>query len=537
MESKRSKMITLIKYLCGECVVIFASVKNEDINILLAGTIELFLIFAVFNLVFKRINKYIVLIANCITFFLFSVQMVVLAFANSQITMMMLTSLNSIEDLAGKKEIYASGIIVTLLISMLPIAGIKWFENKEKNCIIFSLLLMMFFCFYNGFGYSPFYGYYSLMNQKFQNIIVKNSVRNADNQDNIFYKDAIADSYGASFKKRNSNMPDKPNVILIFTEGLSQSIIDDERDIMHNIKYMEDHSLFFSDYYNHTFATYRGIAGQLCSGYQLSDLDTNSLASMQSIFASEGYDTVFINAEPCNDDFTLYLNGLGFNRVISDDSKLNGVVNSISDKDVYELLYNTALEYNRKDTPFFLTLYTFGTHTSFDSPDEKYGEGDNAVLNRFYNVDCQFGAFMKNYCSSELYNNTIIVFTSDHATFQDDSFNEAFPNYSRSHTEVDEIPLFIFHNNVITGHINVGGRNSLDLAPTVFDFLDISAPNSFLGSSLFSEEAENECEYNFTDSSEKYTTKNNSISKIKGDDLKKFNELLQDYYIAARSEK
>ena len=30
-----------------------------------------------------------------------------------------------------------------------------------------------------------------------------------------------------------------------------------------------------------------------------------------------------------------------------------------------------------------------------------------------------------------------------------------------------------------------GGRNSLDLTPTILDFLDMDSPNYFLGSSLF----------------------------------------------------
>lgn len=39
-------------------------------------------------------------------------------------------------------------------------------------------------------------------------------------------------------------------------------------------------------------------------------------------------------------------------------------------------------------------VYTFGTHISFDSMDEKFGNGKDSVLNKFADMDAQFGAFM-----------------------------------------------------------------------------------------------------------------------------------------------
>ncbi|MPM54055.1 hypothetical protein SDC9_100828 [bioreactor metagenome] len=47
-------------------------------------------------------------------------------------------------------------------------------------------------------------------------------------------------------------------------------------------------------------------------------------------------------------------------------------------------------------------------------------------------------------------------------------------------------PFLIYYKGIIPEEINVDGRNSLDLAPTVMDYLDISVPNYFLGESLFS---------------------------------------------------
>ena len=101
-------------------------------------------------------------------------------------------------------------------------------------------------------------------------------------------------------------------MILIFTEGLSRSIIWDERNIMPNLRALESESLSFTNYYNHTFATFRGLIGQLYSGYQFDNLDTNGLISLQAILGKRGYQTAFINTEPSNTEFSEYLAVLPF---------------------------------------------------------------------------------------------------------------------------------------------------------------------------------------------------------------------------------
>ena len=42
----------------------------------------------------------------------------------------------------------------------------------------------------------------------------------------------------------------RPNVILIFTEGLSKNIIEDERNIMPNVKALQEESISFENYFN-----------------------------------------------------------------------------------------------------------------------------------------------------------------------------------------------------------------------------------------------------------------------------------------------
>ena len=117
--------------------------------------------------------------------------------------------------------------------------------------------------------------------------------------DSMFYKDTIGNYVSSPLQKKN------PDVVLIFTEGLSQNIIDDERNIMPNVRMYEDKSLNFTNYYNHTAATYRGLIGQLYSGHQYNNNDENTLISLQKIMHDNGYQTTLINTEPNNQDLQI----------------------------------------------------------------------------------------------------------------------------------------------------------------------------------------------------------------------------------------
>ena len=113
--------------------------------------------------------------------------------------------------------------------------------------------------------------------------------------------------------------------------------------------------------------------------------------------------------------------------------------------------------------------------------------GTDSLLNRFYNVDYWFGKFIKEFENSNLFDNTIVVFTADHCSFTDLDYNRVFGNVrERTYTMLDDIPLFIYHKGVEHKDIEVNGRTSINLVPTILDYIDISEPNYFLGKSLFS---------------------------------------------------
>lgn len=480
---KKGIMPTVTKYLFSLILTLMTITTTHNAGYIFLGAVELLLIASLSEVLVAQ-KRSLGVVCNSILILLYNIQMMVLFFGNSYVALIMLTNVDSISGLSGKALEYGLGAVSVLTFSFIPIRSITkklWTIGALTGGLVLEVCLVLS-C---GGTFSPFLSYYDLLVDSLNQAQVRRDITSAINMNVInmtseFYSDSIAD-----FRSKDGNIVDQPNVILIFTEGLSQHVISDERNIMPNVAQFQKESLSFSNYYNHTFATYRGLIGQLYSGFQFDNYDTNTLVSLQSIFKDSGYATTFINTEPENVDFTAYLNSFGFDEVISDDNGARrGSAHSVSDKEAYEILFDNMLQKQLEDKPFFISIYTFGTHVSLDSPDEKFGDGADALLNRFYNHDIWFGSFIEAFRQSEFSDNTIVVFTTDHATYADSDYTKTFPNIVRS-SMVDEIPLFIYYKGIAPEFIDAIGRNSLCMAPSLLDYLDITAPNYFLGDSLF----------------------------------------------------
>ncbi|MGN0427748.1 MAG: LTA synthase family protein [Agathobacter sp.] len=483
--AKRKYIFTALKYLYSFALIIYTYRSCRNVSYVILGEIELLCIFLISNLLvslnrhFNWLNSLLILILNA--------EYTVLYFGGSYVTYVMLENINSVRDLEGRAFAYTVGVLGCIICSFFPITEVKIRKKFEFGMLGISAILEIcaIICF--GAKYSPTRAVYGLVEQwSMQRSLYSNAEWDGDDTLETFHNDGII--YEVSGQSAYSCNISQPNIILIFTEGLSESVVQDERNIMPNVSEYQNNSLNFVNYYNHTFATYRGIIGQLYSGHQRDDDDLNYLISLQSIMRDQGYWTTMINTEPFNKTFTSYLENMGFDEVISDKGKCDGAADSLSDKTAYEMLFDTAIAYNeQKNQPFFITIYTFGTHASLDTFSQIYGDGADRVLNRFYNADYQFGEFMNKFNNSSLPENTIVVFTADHATYADQDFLDAFPQYERACSDVDEIPFFIYSAGGPVANVDAEGRNSLDMAPTLLHYLNVNAPNYFLGNSLFYE--------------------------------------------------
>lgn len=451
--------------------------------LILVGLVELTLILLASGYLVS-INKILGYLINCILLLIIGIEIIVYRFAGNYVSLIMVTNLESIQGISGKTILYLLYIIPFILALCIPTPKIegRFYKSFSKCGLVCVLLLTEFIIWNSGENSSPIENSILLFRNIYARQARYNKIAQSGNSDfemldSMFYKDTIGNYVSSPLQKKN------PDVVLIFTEGLSQNIIDDERNIMPNVRMYEDKSLNFTNNYNHTAATYRGLIGQLYSGHQYNNNDENTLISLQKIMHDNGYQTTLINTEPNNQDFTNYLKIFDFDRIVTS----NNTNTWLRDDEAYALLANEVKECYENSKPDFIVIYTFGTHATFDESKVKYGDGKNGLLNRFANADYYFGEFMKNFENNDKYNDLVVVFTTDHCTYEDEDFIRTFePSYTREDYFCDQIPLLIWYNKIEAQEINAEGRNSLCFAPTLLDFLDIDGDNYFLGDSLFS---------------------------------------------------
>lgn len=327
-------------------------------------------------------------------------------------------------------------------------------------------------------------------------------------QKSMVYRDALP------FAKTTGAIPNRPNVILFFTEGESAQLIGayggHYPGLTPNIDKLAARSMRVTDYYNHTAATYQGIIGQTSSGFSNSgeaawgsDDGAARLAAIKrqtlaAILDHKGYGTYFFTSHPAG-AFTNMVDSLGFEHVYGRDEislLLQGHIreqyrtDQLDDESLFRGL-TTFLETRssaRDPNPFFIATYNIGTHAFLPVAIDglKYGNGESEPLNKLHNYDAALGSFLDWFYASPYAKNTIIVFTTDHATYPDRTYR-AVAGAGLKPYFVDKIPLLILDpTHQLPAELDAKGRNSLDLAPTVLQLLGIQRlPNSFLGHSLF----------------------------------------------------
>ncbi len=523
---------TILKYAFSAVFALASVPATGKKRFALQALLELAAVFALTDLLLIRFTVP-VWIVNALVIFLFNAQALVLCFGGSYTTLVMLTNLDSWQDLLGKMGQYIAAILAVLVFTALPVRKTPLSLTWILVLLCADLFLQVLAHMALGPSGSPFFGLADMIRTvAVSRKWTRTAQKTGKDRTESFYKSTVL-----GFRKKPEGLPENPNIVLIFTEGLSSHMIRDKRKIMPETARFMRSCLRFRSYYNHTYATYCALIGQLYSGYQLGNYDSNSLVSLQSILKERGYDTVMINTEPKNRLFTDYLGRLGFDRVVTGyEDDLRGEARSLSDGQAYELLWDTLREQAGKGGPFLTAIYTFGSHISFDSPkgEAKFGDGKDTTLNKMRNVDVQFGAFMEKLKGSPLADNTLVVFTGDHCAYGDLFYRRAFPAYERVNTDVDEMPLAIWHKDAVPETIDAGGRNTLDMVPTLLDYLDISAPNYFLGSSLFGPAPEEEPRFDtlFYDATYTMSTQGGNIRPLTDRERKRFESALVRYFTA-----
>jgi phosphoglycerol transferase MdoB-like AlkP superfamily enzyme len=498
----------MMKFILIVFLVFIVGIHAQDPATILFSAIELFLLFYFSNIVAKS-NKKLSYAVNSLLCFVFLLQLAFLYYTDDYVSLIILDNINVYNALGTGIATYFISFLILLTISFLPFKfSLKMIQIKSFLGFTGAFICLSLFI-YKLDDHNIYSPYLSLGRTVIK--VIKTKIETS-RYEKIDKDKILTQFYKNSIPSRETligqNLSRHPNVIVIFAEGMSAEVLDVFNDLNFNLtpnlNEFYEQALVFKNYYNHTAATFRGLRGQLFSGYQyiggyyndgtgfgemketeLIKQTTTKLISIGDILNDAGYTTLFINPEPSNIQFTNYLKTLGFGEVLSG----NITDRYLTDSEAFYLLTNTVFKLN--DTaPFFIAMYNIGTHHGVDSPDLKYGNGNNSLLNKFHNYDAEFGLFFTRLLETGIFDNTILIFTADHATFNSPEYKYTFK--SGQEYFINTIPLFIYWRGIDHKIIDAGGRNSLDLAPTILDILKIyDHENYFLGSSLFMENVNN----------------------------------------------
>jgi len=416
------------------------------------------------------------------------------------------------ENIAYFNDIGNNELIKIIALSVIIIGSFLVFINSQiinRYRIVFLIIFSLLFCITFFLKTYPFYNFYST----FCYFYNTNFSERGSYDGSIFVKNFVSSiNYNKLYEHHErENHSSKKNIIVLFVEGMSDRVISSKHTP--NLYELKKKSLVFNNYYNHTAATFRGIRGQLISGYQklggyyknqngigtmngkqLKSLYNNqTLESLPSILNSIGYKTFFVGPHECDDNLYSLMKLIGFMEIKGkcDYSKKNNDVYFpyLTDKESFSLLKEVVSEHSSSKNPFFISFYNIQTHHGMIVNDHIYDNGNNEYYNKFYNFDFYLDDFLRWLESKNYLDDTVVVITSDHSTYSVDLFEKSYNYKSLSKSRfVDKIPLFVYSNNIKPLSIDVNGRNSLGLAPTVLDLLGIdNVKTHFLGNSLFSE--------------------------------------------------
>ncbi len=495
-------------------------------------------------------------------------------------------SVLALENLTEGRYINISNsMLLVMLIAIIPFYCIVSYDGRQANLIIRRLLAVQFLIlailssvcwikFKSTGGYNWIPSQMNLMS------LMENASKAYHNYKCLNeYCDNPSDlkDFGRNHLYINSNVSmiscdnRKLNIFVLFVEGFSSRYIDYYDPVygrlMPNMYFLRKNSTSFRNYFNHTAATYRGVKGQLTSGYpemggsnegqgwenknsanKLSKIKNKSLVDFAN---NENYNTAFF--VPLSDvhPFIKLIRSLGFSEVYTanvlvnynkfNDRKfdLNDINTFQTDSEFFNSISNYILK-NKLQSPFFVTAYNTGTHVFLDTyPDEKkFGTGINKALNRFHNFDYAFGVFYKKFREDYPEDKTVFIVTTDHAPYPDADHKKVFDNKYF----VDEIPLIISGGcNGKPNLLDSGGRTSVDFAPTVAEILQFNPKqrNGFLGESLYGKRSNvsnisaiNDVFYFI------YNNKVYSVPDIPFDQLRQFDfakVYIQEYYKSERS--
>jgi lipoteichoic acid synthase len=233
-------------------------------------------------------------------------------------------------------------------------------------------------------------------------------------------------------------------------------------------------------------------------------LPSHDCMCLQDLFKEANYWATFIDADRTETSFLdEMMKRLRFDNVLSGEQIARGYLNlpSFTPDDHFltdpqffrgvERFLRESEVAGPEQKPFFTVVYSVETHAFIDIREDgiRYGDGSNNALNTIRTFDDAFGKFLQYFEASPYASNTVLIVTSDHAHYSENTFVAAFGNDADYRgLFVDQIPLMIRDPLRQLPHVyDPGVATSIDFAPSIAHYLGLpgNRRNPFFGRSIF----------------------------------------------------
>ncbi len=314
------------------------------------------------------------------------------------------------------------------------------------------------------------------------------------------------------FSSISSTQARPANIIIFFSEGISARVIQPYNNqypgLTPGFAEFAQSAMRVDNYYNHTFATYRGLLGQLCSIFPLYGggkiIKQTDYYCLGNLLEEDNYTSHFLFSQQKNStELDELLSKAGIENILAQNDLLDLYLQGEPAKRTLALsdqqFFAATIEHLRSleeqqsgenSPPFFLGLYNIETHAFYKMSDDgvQYAEQDSYILDSIHNYDNAFAKFWEYFKQSSLFENTVVILTTDHAHFQDSDFVSLVAKQADyKPLFVDKIPLLIYHPWIeLPASFDAQYASSVDFAPSIAHLLQLNnRSNSFLGRSIF----------------------------------------------------
>lgn len=244
---------------------------------------------------------------------------------------------------------------------------------------------------------------------------------------------------GEGVRTQVINAP-RPNIVLVTLEGWSGQMIEPlggEAGITPHFNALCEEGVLFTKIYA-TGGTSETGHSSIISGYPTIagiSISTESakcrkLPSLNQVFEAEGYNSFYtFGGSLSYGNIGGYLTDVGFDRLVDEndlDLKPSGKL-GIHDEAMFPYFLS---EIQAAKRPYFYGLFTQSTHSPYDMrADPLPGYEDDPYITSMHYADEQLGKFVEGIRQLPDFENTLVIFVSDHGrahSFNQDTYDEKY---------------------------------------------------------------------------------------------------------------